>query len=318
MINSFRRISGFLIILLSCFALVISCLKKPNASLMENMDFFEGWQMLTTNDGYSLAFYDIPVGGSGYDSYRYIPEICTTIKYYATISGTAQSQYLSLSLGFQLFAYDDNDIPRAFNLATKGLYNDASLYTIQLPLSTSVNVTDLGFSFMYTDRPNTDYISFEFLIYGPNLQIINRYSFSFKASGRLLDIITRPDMATYIDSRIDIPFYYDFMCVGSGSGSSSMDYQKGYDTGYNVAYPLGYNSGFSDGKEEGILEGSSSSLALSGLSSVIKDIILAPVTFINTVFDFNFFGIQFSGIIKGIITIIISFYGIVVFKKIFS
>lgn len=310
----FSLVFVFFIVFCFCFGSF-----KAKASYMENMEYFEGWQILSTNDGYGLAMYDIPVGGSGYDKYRYFPEVCTTIKYYATISGTAESMYLSLSLGIQLIAYDENDVPRAFNLTTRGLYNDASLFTIQIPLQSNyTGVTDLGFSFSYLNRSNTDSISCEFVVWGPDLNVLNRYNFAFRASGRLLNFITLPYMVDYFDSRVNIPYYFDFMCVGTGSGSSSADYDLGYTTGYNVGYPLGYNKGTSDGYSNGFNAGASSGLATNGISTIIKTIVLAPINFISQAFNITVFGFNIAGIMYGIITVIICWGAIKLMKKLFS
>ncbi len=81
--------------------------------------------------------------------------------------------------------------------------------------------------------------------------------------------------------------------------SSSASYVSGYDTGYGYGYEEGNIKGFTDGKAEGMRVSEKGS---HDLQNMIISIFEAPSVLMDSMLDFDIFGINIAGFVKALLT----------------
>lgn len=97
-----------------------------------------------------------------------------------------------------------------------------------------------------------------------------------------------------------------FGSISTGNNDSvSFDsgYSNGYADGYENGSQTGYDNGFLAGKDVGYSEGIQQDFTTSGFSALFQAILTYPVNMIKSVFNFEFMGVNISGLILFIVSI---------------
>ena len=92
-------------------------------------------------------------------------------------------------------------------------------------------------------------------------------------------------------------------------------YKEGYYVGYDLGYDTGNRSGYTIGYNDGYLEGASQDATASTIFTGVLDIALIPVNVFLSIFNFEVFGINISGIVSGLITVAVV---IIIFRFLFG
>lgn len=119
---------------------------------------------------------------------------------------------------------------------------------------------------------------------------------------------------------------YYFYCIPTSStstiklevnllGAFDRDYQSGYNDGYVAGDSTGFTSGYTRGYADGYNEGVSLDTTASTIFTGILDVALVPVNVFLSIFNFEVFGVNISGIVSALLTVSVV---IIIFRFVFG
>ena len=192
----------------------------------------------------------------------------------------------------------------------------------------------------YTSCAEDDYldITFNGCFVQPNNTVITN---GFNTSGYVsVDgwMTTYPSM-TYLHTlsesdtnnvyyELDYNMFYDTLTLLVGTDSSfndgySIGYNTGYTDGYNTGSSVGYNTGYDTGRQDGYNTGYSvgynDGVDTDGTAAAIYSGIIAtgliPIQFFLSIFNFEIFGINLTGLVTSLMSVCVV---LIVIKRTFA
>ena len=186
------------------------------------------------------------------------------------------------------------------------------LYNIYIIYSTSVDPITMLTTYNYTILFDIFSSLEEQIVYGVSAtatEISDNHNLLVTDFTRLSSVDYGVSSMVISQLNVNLPTYYN------DSSEQDSVYQNGYNAGYNVgvstsqsqSYQNGYNVGYEDGYNIGSTQDAEVSFG-SALQDSLSLIIMSPISFIQSVLNFDIFGFNIGGIVFFLLSL-----GIVIF-----
>jgi len=194
------------------------------------------------------------------------------------------------------------------------------------PVYSSLEGTEFWYTVRFNFRPNTyldndhlDYLSIRFdILTNLDWSPIQEGSYLFEPVSVLVYKYDGSPFTTYAWEKLELTFNYQNIVAPYGFRDvlicnyiESQSYNRGYNVGYNEGVDEGYNEGYDDGLaygyQDGYTAGYNDGTEVDNVASTIFtgifDVGLLPINVFLTIFNFEVFGVNISGILSGLLTL---------------